>query len=193
MSKKITAIVSLVIIGLLIVVTIVMANVNVDYSIKCEKPDAIYVQHAGGAIIKAEQDDYNKIVEYIGSASKENSLTALFTGKMNKKAEITTVSTNTPTAIPSTSDYYVSYVYNNPQTLMNGNKKYKDGDGEVHYYKELVFTVSKMENQDEVRVYVKPYYNTNGTEYTGDSYYKFYTLTANFGDLFNYLEKDFNK
>ena len=193
MSKKIGAIVSLVIIGLLIVVTIVMANVNVNYSIKCEKPDAIHVQH-GSSLVKADQEeDFNKIMELIGSASKDNSLSALFTGKINKKAEITTVSTNSLTSIPSTSDYYVSYVYNNPQALMDGNKKYKDGDGEAHYYKELVFTVTKMDNEGEVRVYIKPYYTSNGTEYTGDSYYKYYTLTADFGDLYNYLQKDFNK
>ena len=46
MAKKIGAIVSLSIIGVLILATIIMANVNVNYSIKCEKPQYNRCRHS---------------------------------------------------------------------------------------------------------------------------------------------------
>ena len=44
MAKKIGAIVSLSIIGILILATIIMANVNVDYSIDCAAPTQVWIQ-----------------------------------------------------------------------------------------------------------------------------------------------------
>ena len=44
MAKKIGAIVSLIIIGIVIIAAIVMVNVDVNYRIECVKPDIIWVQ-----------------------------------------------------------------------------------------------------------------------------------------------------
>lgn len=194
MAKKISAIVSLVIIGVLIITTIIMANVNVNYSIRCEKPDAIYVEYASNsaktrALRPDEEEDlehYNKIWDFVSNASKENSLTALFNGNLNKKAEIK-LAENSRALIPTTSDFYVTFFYENPQYLMDGNKKYTDGDGENFQYQELVFSISSMDEQGEINVYIK-------SDPTTKYYSRYYVLTADLGDLYNYLiENNFNK
>ena len=195
MSKKIGAIVSLVIIGLLIIATIVMANVSVNYSINCNKPDKIYVQYSSQSReLVNNEEQFNKILDFINNASKEKSLTALFNGNLNKKPELVTNSSTNGSAIPTTTGFYVSFVYNNPQTLMDGKKEHKDSEGNTYKFRELVFTVTNTNDNAVVRVYVKPFYDNNGQPTQVDTYTRSYNLTADFKGLYDYLvEKDFNK
>lgn len=193
MAKRITAIVSLSIIGILIIATIIMANVDVNHKINCNNPDSIYVQYSSNGIREVDDEIYDGILERINNASKESSLTALFSGTLSEKPAIVTNSTTSATTVPSTSDFYVSFVYNNPQKLMDGNNEYKDADGNSVYYKELIFSVNSTDDMQEVRVYIIPYYNADGDFNTNNSYYRYYLLNANFADLFNYLvENNFN-
>ena len=194
MAKKITAIVSLVIIGLLIIATIVMANVNVDYKINCAKPDKIYVQYGSStaqpiAYFPGEGENgevYNEIWSLISNASKQNSLSALFNGNLNKKAEVVVAENPTNGLTGVSANMFVTFVYNNPQNLMEGNKKYKDGDGQSAQYTELVFAVTEMNEQTSMKVYIKDYVKdpTASTKY----YTRYYLLTANLGDLHTYLQ-----
>ena len=193
MAKRITAIVSLSIIGILIIATIIMANVDVNHKINCNNPDSIYVQYSSNGIREVDDEIYDGILERINNASKESSLTALFSGTLSEKPAIVTNSTTSATTVPSTSDFYVSFVYNNPQKLMDGNNEYKDADGNSVYYKELIFSVNSADDMQEVRVYIIPYYNADGDFNTNNSYYRYYLLNANFADLFNYLvDNNFN-
>ncbi len=193
MAKRITAIVSLSIIGILIIATIIMANVDVNHKINCNNPDSIYVQYSSNGIREVDDEIYDGILERINNASKESSLTALFSGTLSEKPAIVTNSTTSATTVPSTSDFYVSFVYNNPQKLMDGNNEYKDADGNSVYYKELIFSVNSTDDMQEVRVYIIPYYNADGDFNTNNSYYRYYLLNANFADLFNYLvDNNFN-
>ena len=193
MAKRITAIVSLSIIGILIIATIIMANVDVNHKINCNNPDSIYVQYSSNGIREVDDEIYDGILERINNASKESSLTALFSGTLSEKPAIVTNSTTSATTVPSTSDFYVSFVYNNPQKLMDGNNEYKDADGNSLYYKELIFSVNSTDDMQEVRVYIIPYYNADGDFNTNNSYYRYYLLNANFADLFNYLvDNNFN-
>ena len=193
MAKRITAIVSLSIIGILIIATIIMANVDVNHKINCNNPDSIYVQYSSNGIREDDDEIYDGILERINNASKESSLTALFSGTLSEKPAIVTNSTTSATTVPSTSDFYVSFVYNNPQKLMDGNNEYKDADGNSVYYKELIFSVNSTDDMQEVRVYIIPYYNADGDFNTNNSYYRYYLLNANFADLFNYLvDNNFN-
>ena len=193
MAKRITAIVSLSIIGILIIATIIMANVDVNHKINCNNPDSIYVQYSSNGIREVDDEIYDGILERINNASKESSLTALFSGTLSEKPAIVTNSTTSATTVPSTSDFYVSFVYNNPQKLMEGNNEYKDADGNSVYYKELIFSVNSTDDMQEVRVYIIPYYNADGDFNTNNSYYRYYLLNANFADLFNYLvDNNFN-
>lgn len=193
-AKKIVAIVSLTIIGVLILTTIIMANVDVNHAINCAKPDRIYIQYSSNSSRKLEQDDYDKVLEYINNASSETSLTALFNGTINDYPEIVTNS-STGVSIPSTSKFYVNFVYSEPQKLMNGNKSYKDENGDEYYYKNLIFSISDTAGVTDVKVYVVPYYNTNGEVNTSDTTYtKYYKISADYTEVYNYLvEQGYNK
>ena len=183
MAKKIGAIVSLSIIGVLILTTIIMAIVNVDYSIKCATPTRVYVSYGAG-IERDAQDSTNRIVDYISNASKEKSLTALFNGNLGKKAKVVAVSSVGKT-LPSNSGFYVRYYYENAQKLMVGNKEYKDSNGQVVLYKDLVFEVKEVSGSSMVNVYVIPD-STRSKEYT-----HYYELEADFEGLYKYLSENF--
>lgn len=187
MQKKIWAIVSLSIIGVLIIATIIMANVKVNYQIVCNNPDIMWVQYNNGTQRRVEGDEYNQILNYINNASKESSLTALFGGRINDTATITT-NGGSGSSIPSSSNYYIYFEYTSPQKLMAGKKAYKDGDGKEYYYRELVFSVNPNETDNQVKVYIKPYYNSNGDIEIIDTYTKYYLVTADFSDLYTYLK-----
>lgn len=179
MAKKIGAIVSLSIIGVLILATIIMANVNVNYSINCATPTTVYVSYGSGAERDA-QSNTNAIIEYINNASKEKSLTALFNGTLGKKATVVAVS-SVGKDIPSNSGFYVRYHYENAQKLMEGKKEYTNSNGNVVYYEDLVFTVQNIEGISLVNVYVIPDAQSPKT------YTHYYQLEADFEDLYNYL------
>ena len=118
MAKRITAIVSLSIIAILIIATIIMANVDVNHKINCNNPDYIYVKYSSNNLREADEEIYDGILDRINQASTESSLTALFSGTLNDKPTIVTNSTTSATSVPSTSDFQVSFVYDNPQKLM---------------------------------------------------------------------------
>ena len=88
MAKKIIATISLVLIGLLIVATIVMANVKVDYSVRCNAPDDIIVVTPSGSMPDPSTEQEQEIVKLISNASKRSSLSALFDGSLFDNARI---------------------------------------------------------------------------------------------------------
>lgn len=179
MAKKIGAIVSLSIIGVLILATIIMANINIDYSIKCIKPDAMYVQNSKGQTgVTAEQKD--EIFSLIANASKENSLAALFNGEINKSATLKTEKNS----FESPTGFYVRFKYNNQQELKQGNSVVKDESGNVCKYSELVFSVNAGVNED-IKVYVL---NGEDGQY---NYTHYYLLDADFEELAEYLQDHF--
>lgn len=181
MAKKIGAIVSLVLIAVVIIAAIVMVNIDIDYSIDCVKPDYVWVQTSDKEqhITTSEQKD--KIVELISGASKQNALTALFDGELKKKAEVFTLKST----ISNPSNFYVRYKYTTKQELIVNGKKYKDADGKVETYEELVFVVNDVEGEQETKVYVIP----ESDQVNATSYY--FSLDANFEDLFSYLNENF--
>ena len=181
MAKKIGAIVSLVIIGAVIVAAIVMANIDIDYSVKCVKPDVIYVQTSSDTV-KVNNTKRDKIVEMISGASKENVLTALFNGELGKKAEIVT----SKATLGTPDNFYVRYKYTVKQDLVVDGKVYKNAEGKTATYEELVFVINPAESDSDFRVYVVPE-SDNSNAY---SYY--YNLTANFEELYDYLSENFS-
>ena len=185
MAKKVGAIVSLSIIGVLIVLTIIFANVKYDYSIKCNKPDAIYVQTSSSSRRVVNDEEYKKIKAYIDVASKEVFISAMFNGNLGKKANIVSEST-VGKNLPSAEGYYVTYKYEKPQILQDGKKDYKDDQG-TYKYRELVFSVTKTDGEATVKVYVIPYYDTDGEVSVDNKYTKYYELSADFSSLYNYL------
>ena len=185
MAKKIGAIVSLSIIGILILATIIMANVSINYNINCAQPTNVFVSY-GTNVARDAQDSSDEIVNYINNASKEKCLTALFNGNLGKKAEVK-VASSVGKTIPSNSGFTVRYRYSTSQNLMEGNKKYKDTNGNVVLYDDLVFQVKDLEGSNVVNVYVVQD-SENSNVYT---YY--YELEADFESLYDFLvEKGFN-
>lgn len=182
MAKKIGAIVSLSIIGILILATIIMANINVDYGIKCSTPTTVYVSH-NSETERDANNHTNKIVEYINNASNEKALTALFNGTLGKKAEVVAVSEK---SLPSNTGFYVRYRYENAQKLMSGKDAYKNSKGESVYYDDLVFTVNEAEGINVVKVYVIQ------DSASSNRYSYYYELEADFENLYNYLNENFN-
>lgn len=182
MAKKIGAIVSLSIIGILILATIIMANVNVNYSIDCATPTNVWVLYNSNDSHKerAVSDKNAKaIVNFINDASKEKALTALFNGTLNKEAKLV-VSSSSGKSVPTTSGFYVRYSYDKAQ-------KTKDSKDNVVSYDELLFEVNDEEGIQVVKVYVIPN-ATNPMIYT-----HYYELEADFEDLYDFLvEKEYN-
>ena len=173
MAKKVGAIVSLSIIGLLILATIILANLKVDYSVECNKPDSIWVNGSS-----ASETEMNEIVNYINNASKETRLVTLFNGEWNKKISLMT---ENGTIYYDNDKYYVRYHYSTQQEL----KVNKETRNET--YAELVFTVSKIDENVECKVYVIPDASKSST------YSHYYTIEANFSTLYKYLENNFVK
>ena len=188
MAKRITAIVSLVIIAILIVATVVMANVNISYNIKCNAPDEVWIKYTNTSARQVTDEQAKNIVNYINNSSKDKFLTALFNGKVNDRAELVHDSSS-ELSIPTPTEYYVQYYYNTPQTLKLGGKTYKDENGNTYTYKELWFTVTNANGVSEFRVYVVPAKEsiTSSNKTTG-IYSKYYLLNADFGELYSYLK-----
>lgn len=181
MAKKIGAIISLVIIGALIIATIIMANINLNYGIDCVKPDSVYVQTKNDTVkVSSEQKD--KIVEMISGASNEKFLTALFNGEADKKVEIR----SEKSTISTPSNYYVRYHYTSKQDLIVNGKEYKDADGKVETFEELVFVVNPAEGEAEFKVFVIPESDSS------NSYNYYFVLDADFESLYEYLSENFS-
>ena len=179
MAKKIGAIVSISIIGILIIATIIMENVNVNYSINCANPTSVWVQY-GSNTERNAQDKADEIVEFINNASKEKSLTAFFNGTLGKKAKVIAASSVGKT-IPSNSGFNIRYRYENAQKLKEGKKDYKDSNDEVVYFEDLVFMVKDVEGTNVFNVYVIP------DSQAPNTYTHYYELEADFGALYDYL------
>lgn len=192
MAKKVIAIVSLVIVGLLVCTTLVMANVKVNYGVNCASPEIIRVlkPNAKDADTVSEQAQKD-IKNYIANASKESSLTALFNGALFDHASVISHKT-TPTTIQTKSDcYYIQYVYSTPQTLKEGRGNYKE-NGKNYLYKELWFEISDAEGVEDFTVYIVPYLDSLGAEnFNSKISAKHYNVKANYSSLYEYLTKNF--
>lgn len=170
MAKKIGAIVSLSIIGILILATIIMANVNVNYKVDCKAPTAVWVNYNSNEPTKERVvTDADDVVSLINNASKEKALTAMFNGTLNKKAKLVAVS-GVGKTLPTIEGFYVRYRYENAQKAQDDV-----------YYSDLVFEVKNMEGTNLLKVYLIPD-STSPKTYT-----HYYELEANFESLYDYL------
>ena len=181
MAKKIGAIVSLSIIGILILATIIMANVTVNYGINCATPYEVWINYkSNDPETELRCENVAEIEKFFNNTSKDSALNALFNKTLNKKAEVVMESA-AGALIPTTDGFYVRYLYQNPQKLMEGKNEYKDSNGQVVYYKSLVFAINNIDEETEVIVYVV----TDATK--SNVYTHYYKLEANLGGLYDYL------
>ena len=194
MTKKITAIVSLVIVGLLMITTLILANVSVNYSVNCATPSEVWVFTSSvwtsNSGRKANAEESEKIINLINSASKDRCLTALFNGTAFTKAEIVKEEKLKNITSPSSAgyNYFVCYQYNNEQALMNGKKKFKDEDGNYHFYKDLYFGIKNVDGKAVYDVFVTPWFGEDGNKNNSYNYLYKYQIKADYNELYNYLK-----
>ncbi len=205
-AKKIIAIVSLSLVGVLILATLILSVINVEHKICFNNPEFIDVYYGNvnyskrnPASIQKNRDEerYNKVLEYLNGSSKEKALNALFNGSLFKKPEIVVDSASRLTDIPtsaSSNSFFVYLGYNTPQVLKDGNNNYQL-DGKDYYYRGLCFEITADEVKMDVSIYVVPYYSVNSDseyEYPSTSNLKYqvkYVFSAEFSPLYNYLKE----
>jgi len=177
MAKKIGAIVSLVLIILVITTTIILGAVKIDHNIDCKNPDEIWISYNNKTHQKMKSEDAEEVVELINDATKENLLTAMINRTVKNKPELLQYKTTT-TSIPSNSNYYLIYSYENKQKVT-----YKDKDV---YYSDLVFTIADTDGKADVKVYL--------SEDGAMKYKYYYVINVDYSEVFNFLEtKNYNQ
>ena len=174
MAKRIGAILSLVIVVLVIVTTIILGAVKIDHNIECNNPDEVWVKYNNQTPRKLQTEHAEEVVKLINDATKENLLTALINSTANEKPELVQYKT-TNSNIPSNSNYYLIYSYENKQKVT-----YKDTDV---YYSDLMFTIADTDGKDEVKVYLSE---------DGSMKYKYYyVINVDYSEVFNFLQENF--
>lgn len=182
MAKRIGAIVSLSLIGILIITTIIMSIIPVSHAIVCNKPDSISIKVNNGSYLNEfDNEDKEYILNYFNNASKESSLVALFKGTINDVAKVVTPSSSIKTISYKTDNIYIRYNYNESQKLMEGNSTYKDASNNEYSYSALVFEISSTEGESTINVYI-----TGATD-NSNTYRKYYEVKGQFSDLFKYV------
>jgi len=172
MAKKITAIVSLTLVGIIVAAIIIMANITVDHNIDYATPSQMWVTYNSSTPRRVDnEEDKEKILSLMDEATQEKYLNALLTKTLDKKPEIKQNKT-TKANIPSTTKYYVIFEFGQPQHL--------EGIEEDNvYYRQLVFAVAQSEGEVETKVYISE---------DGDMTYRYYYLiTVDYSEIFNYL------
>lgn len=168
MAKKIGAIITLVLIGLVVTATIIMANIKVSHNINYNKPTSVWVSYNNGAHAEVKNEEQvNKILNYMDEATEESFLNALLNKTLKEKPQAKKYRSTTSN-IPSNSKFYLIFHYDNMQKL--------EGVDNV-YYSELVFTVS--DTAEEAKVYV--------SEDGSMTYKYYYVLNVNYSEIYNYL------
>lgn len=193
MLKKVLASISLALIGVLVLLTVITANIKVTHNVNCSTPDSIEVQYSS---TKTQLSDNQKqqLINLINNATKESSLTALFGGRVGDIPQLIANTSGTGNTVsrrtlsnPGTNNFYVIYEYNNPQILMDGKHEYKDNNGNKCYYNKLYFSVKKTNDTNEIDVYIVSSENqTSSTVY----YERRYVVSADYTEVYEFLVKN---
>ncbi|MBR6778618.1 MAG: hypothetical protein IKM43_00480 [Clostridia bacterium] len=168
MAKKICAIVSLVLVAIVVTTTLILSNIEINNNIEYREPTRIYVQYRSFEKTAVSDTQKAQILKLLNDANDKNLLTSLFDGTKDEKPQLITERTTAKT-IPTASDFYVIFYYENPQKLAE----------EDYTYRQLVFTVTSVDNKAEVKVYITP---SDEMKYS-----KYYSINTNYNDLYNYL------
>lgn len=196
--KRVLAGISLFIVAFVVVATIIMSSIKLDYGVNCATPDTVTVGVGSltSGVKSPDKDQQKAIIKYINEASTQTVLNGLFNGSLGKKAEIQSLSgTNSYTTLTSPSrvncEYFVIYKYNQPQKLKVGKKDYLV-DGNPYLYKELYFGIKQTDGETEINVYVNPYfyYGKDGQLNYETNYHYYYVLDGDFDGLLRYLKEN---
>ena len=174
MAKKIGAVASLLLVGLLVVATIIMANIKVDNNIDYKNPDEVWVTYNSNTQSQiTNQKHVNEIVKLLDKATQDNFLNAMFEGTLKEKAELKHYKNSSGTDVPRNKDFYVIFNYDNQQKV--------ESKGVSYYYTQLVFTVKDTDGEVKTNVYL-----TEGTMV----YARYYELNVDYSEVYNFLTQN---
>ena len=155
--KKVGAIISLSVIGLLIALTIILSVTTVSHKVNIQTPDIITVYNNGKSNTYKKDDEsadkkeiYNDIISLIDESFKETTLTAIFNGNAAFKTTITTKSDT----LSVSSGTWVRYQYNEGKVLKDGKKDFKTSSDQTVEYTSIYFKLTDPDEIAETKIYI---------------------------------------
>ena len=169
------------VLGVLAVVTIVMAIVPKSYAIEMPKtnPNYIYI-YQGTTTPKAtlyedtDKDLYDELLDAFNGSFSQSALSALFQKELGNTIEYNYIGSKTLSNITSSNDFVLGFVYSDVQTLYKDGKPYADDalmsnsnytDGVVTF-KKLWITVNQVDGVGQVKFYVQKMVSEGSSEST---------------------------
>ncbi len=182
-KANIWATVVMIVLGILAVVTILMAIIPKSYAIELpkENPNFINIYQTSTtpkATLFNDEDKelYDELWDAFNSSFKQSSLSALFQKELGNTVDYNYVGSNTKSLSSLTSDnnFVLGFVYADVQTLykdgdpyvceeLKTNSNYTDG---VVTFKKIWVTVNDVEGVNEVKFYVQKMVSAGSSEST---------------------------
>lgn len=186
--KKTLTIVALSLVALIIVTTITLGFINTNFDqLSVDKAVSVKIYKNGSYQTFYKNNDpanstgYNDVTKLYNNQSKISILAALFTGAYSAKASIT--AENTTMANKTSSGYWVSYIFDEAQTLkLNGKDYYDSGttsDDPVSFV-QMYLQVTETKGMELVYCYICETSNAVQARYT-------LTIYADQADLYDYI------
>lgn len=183
--KKISQIVTYVILGVLVVGLVLTAVLKKSFAPNISVP----AYTAGGITISVpnmakyepldKQENYNEFVSLYNSSFELTILYSVFSGKISREQKIDNIGKTAPSF---TSGYVVTFVYPTDQVIkVNGEIWHESVNSDTPTnYRQITFNI--FENKGLTTVFIYFYNNDTST------YYKLTTL-ANFDALYNFVSE----
>lgn len=171
------------VLGVLAVVTIVMAIVPKSYAIEMPKtnPNYIYI-YQGSTTPKVtlyedtDKDLYDELLDAFNGSFSQSALSALFQKELGNTIEYNYIGSKTLSNITNSNinDFVLGFVYSDVQTLYKDGKPYVDDalmsnanytDGVVTF-KKLWITVNQVDGVGQVKFYVQKMVSEGSSEST---------------------------
>ena len=169
------------VLGVLAIVTIVMAIVPKSYAIEMPKtnPNFIYI-YQGSTTSKVplyediDKDLYDELLDAFNGSFSQSALSALFQKELGNTIEYNYIGSKTLSNITSSNDFVLGFVYSDVQTLYKDGKPYANDalmsnanytDGVVTF-KKLWITVNQVDGVGQVKFYVQKMVSEGSSEST---------------------------
>ena len=157
------------VLGVLAIVTIVMAIVPKSYAVEMPKvnPNFIYIyqdsaSHKAVLYEDADKDLYDELLDAFNGSFSQSALSALFQKELGNAVEYSYLGSKTLTNIASSNDFVLGFVYSDVQTLYKDGKPYVEDKltsnnypNGVVTFKKLWITVNQVDGVGQVNFYVQ--------------------------------------
>lgn len=190
-AGKITALVALVLTGILAMFVIIAACVPVNLKPNVASPDriAIYNENSSYGEFESGTEKYESFMKRFDGMYNASFLVSLFSGRLGNytiEGQKENVLFSTVKSDKLQTGYYVEFKYNESQTL-------KNQDGTIHYsiyasnekltYSSVYFAVSETDGLETVNIYIPVKYRSKS-----DTYALHISQKANTHDIYENIE-----